>query len=157
MPTIRFKLRTDATDKQGYAPISLVYQNGRKETFLSTSKKTKLECFDKGNNHEPIKTNCTEAKEMNIALRGQFNRLTQIVDTFYLTESNYPTNDFVKLTWNGSPLLNENLYDTFDRFVRYQQSKGSNSVSDVTSRNYEKVIKKVKQYEKFSRKKLTLE
>ena len=33
MPTIRFKLRTDATDKQGYAPISLVYQNGRKETF----------------------------------------------------------------------------------------------------------------------------
>lgn len=157
MPTIRFKLRTDATDKQGYAPISLVYQNGRKETFLSTGKKTKLECFDKGNNHEPIKTNCTEAKEMNIALRGQFNRLTKIVDTFYLTENNYPTNDFVKLTWNGSPLLNENLYDTFDRFVRYQQSKGSNSVSDGTSRNYEKVIKKVKQYEKFSRKTLTLE
>ena len=106
MPTIRFKLRTDATDKQGYAPISLVYQNGRKETFLSTGKKTKLECFDKGNNHEPIKTNCTEAKEMNIALRGQFNRLTKIVDTFYLTENSYPTNDFLKLTWNESPLLN---------------------------------------------------
>lgn len=157
MPTIRFKLRTDAKDKQNLCPIALVYQNGRKETFLTTGKKTNADCFDKGNNHTPIKTNCPESKEFNIALRGMFNRLTKLVDTFYLNESCYPSNDWVKLQWNTPQTKSENLYDIWDKFIRHQQSRGSNSVSDGTARNYEKVKNKLMQFEKFKGKPLALE
>jgi len=139
MAKARFKLRTDITDSRLLSAIYLVYQNGRRETFFTTGKKTNIDSFNKGNNHEPIKPTCKDAKSLNIALRAQFARLTKLIDTYYLAENKYPPNEWVKQQWNGVNDEQQNLFDLFDSFITHQQTKGTSSVSYGTVLNYKKV------------------
>jgi len=156
MATIRFKLRKECADKNGDCPIVLVYQNGRKETILSTGKKTNAKYFEVGTNTPIVKTN-TDHKQMNIILRSQFNKLVALKDGYLMQHNNEPSNDWIKHQWNAKDKPSENFFDLFDRFIVAQQLKGSKSVSDGTVANYRKVKTKLKMFQQFTSKPIFIE
>jgi len=151
MATIRFKLRKECADAKGDCPIVLVYQNGRKETILSTGKKTNPTYFQSGTNTPIVKTN-SDHKAMNLFLRNQFNKLVALKDGYLMAQNHEPSNDWIKLQWQYKDKPSENFFELFDRFIIAQQLKGSQSVSTGTVANYKKVKNKLLMFEQFTSK-----
>mgnify|MGYP000927414835 CR=1 FL=1 len=149
MATIRLKLRTDNIDSSGRASIAIVYQNGRKESFLATGKKCLPSEFNKNNPLEPLdcKTN-PENKIHNMTIRAKVAKLTQLVDGYFLTNNEYPSNDIVKNWHNGKTNITSDTFSLFDEYIRYKSSKGVKTVCDGTIRNYEKVKRKMLEFDK---------
>lgn len=146
MATVKIRIREDAMDKLGFCPICVVYQNGRKETFFSTGKKTNPIHFNKGNTTEIVSKKADDSKEINLAVKGLFSKISNFVDGYKLMHNCYPSNDWLKRQVNGNNQSETNVFDLFDSFIKHQQTKGICSVSSGTIANYEKVIRKMKQF-----------
>lgn len=143
MPTIRFRIRKHNPDKRGNCQIVIVYQKGRDEAAFSTGKKTNPDLFNIADIKEPIKGDT----ETNIHLRSVYSKLNRIVDAFYLANNDYPTANQVKYQWNTINVPNRSVFDYFDDYINFQQTKGAESVSYGTILNYRNVKTKLKEYE----------
>jgi hypothetical protein len=146
--SIRIKLRKDAPNKQGQYPIVLVYQKGRKETIFSTGKYTNAEFFTQ-DTQNPLSSG-QDYKANNILIRNLYSKLNNIADGYFMANNEYPSNEWVKLQWNTKNAPNQPVFDFYDRFMQYQQTRGASSVSYGTAINYKNVKNKLIGYERKS-------
>ena len=165
MATIKFRLRTEKTNQQGFTPVALFYAEKGQECAIATGISILAADWDPDKPDAPVRKSCTDYARHNLALSSLKAEVQKIINDFYVRQSpfRYPTKAEMRQLYdqrNDLPVdanASPEIEPLFTRFRTHQsENRGLENVCYGTAKNYIKVINRLKAYGQHLNRTLTL-